>query len=253
MERTRELAYSCSMTSKDEILAEIRRLARENSGEPVGRNRFLAESGIKRYDIDRYWIKWSEAIAEAGFQPRTLQQKNSTDVELIRKMADLTLELGHYPTAVECRHRRYSDASFPSHATFINRFGNRLEIISKLFTLSHEESGYEGLMEILAPLMKNDEVQNLDTSVTPDFGYVYLIQMEKWYKIGFTRDILRRQGEIRLVLPSQEHLIHTIETDDPSGVEHYWHRRFADRRSQGEWFELSRADVSAFRKWRRIS
>jgi len=47
-------------------------------------------------------------------------------------------------------------------------------------------------------------------------------------------------------------MIHSIKTDDPSGVETYWHKRFDTKRLNGEWFDLNSADIKAFKRWQRI-
>jgi hypothetical protein len=68
------------------------------------------------------------------------------------------------------------------------------------------------------------------------------------YKIGATADLARRSQAIAVQMPDPTNTIHVIETDDPFGIEAYWHKRFADKRTNGEWFELDRADVAAFRR-----
>jgi len=72
------------------------------------------------------------------------------------------------------------------------------------------------------------------------------------YKIGRTNNPLRREGEIGIQLPEKLQPLHYIKTDDPVGVEAYWHMRFASKRKEGEWFALSAQDVRAFNRWKRI-
>lgn len=70
----------------------------------------------------------------------------------------------------------------------------------------------------------------------------------RFYKIGSSRNVERRNYELGIKLPEDLNILHKIRTDDPVGIENYWHNRFKDKRKQGEWFELSSGDVTAFRR-----
>lgn len=59
-------------------------------------------------------------------------------------------------------------------------------------------------------------------------------------------DAVREAG----LTPEDLELIHAISTDDAHGIEAYWHKRFAEKRRGGEWFELSADDVRVFQRRR---
>jgi hypothetical protein len=49
-------------------------------------------------------------------------------------------------------------------------------------------------------------------------------------------------------IPDPPKMIHKIKTDDPSGIEAYWHKRFQEGRKGGEWFDLTADDIKAFKR-----
>lgn len=235
---------------KEAIIAEIKRTATENGSKPLGRERFERLTGIKAYDVNRYWARWSDALIEAGFQPNSLNAAYD-DSLLLSKLAELTIELGKFPTKNEIRLKSFSDQNFPSPNTF-DRLGNKHHLVTKLIAYCSNEAEYVNAIEILRQI----PIASLGESVNNGevkYGFVYLVKGHPGeYKIGRTNLVDRRLSELGATASIEQELVHEIKTDDPAGVEAYWHRRFADKRMRGEWFKLSPDDVKTFKRWRRI-
>jgi len=52
-------------------------------------------------------------------------------------------------------------------------------------------------------------------------GIVYLIKSGRFYKIGRSNSIGRREYDLGIQLPERAKTIHVIRTDDPTGIEAY--------------------------------
>ncbi len=115
---------------KEDILAEIRLMAQDNGGKPLGRERFERMTGIKPNDWNKYWARFGDAQKDAGFEPNTLMAAIDDD-DLLDKLAALTLELNKFPTHAERRIKSFSDASYPNEKTF-QRLGDKRTVMAKL-------------------------------------------------------------------------------------------------------------------------
>jgi hypothetical protein len=233
---------------KHHILNEIKRFAEENGGVPLGRARFQAETGIATSDwYGKYWARWGDAVQEAGFQPNTLQSAYDDDF-LLERLARLVKQLGSFPVSAELRMKAKQDSSFPSHTTF-GRLGKKAELAHMLISFCHDREGYSDVVEICKPIAAQlDENRQGPIEDSTTIAFVYLLKSGRYYKIGRTNAPGRREYEVALQLPEEANTVHTIRTDDPVGIEEYWHRRFAKKRKRGEWFELSAEDVAAFKR-----
>jgi hypothetical protein len=240
---------------RDFILREIHRTAEANGGVPLGWRRFEEESGIRYHDwYGRFWARWGDAVREAGYQPNHMVEAYDEDF-LLEKLALLSRRLGRIPTHGDVLLASRTDPDFPSDKTF-RRLGDKRQRASRVKEFCARCSGYEDVAEIWSSLAapsidtESGGVSDVPTRV----GYVYLVKhgSRREFKIGRTNNPLRREGEISVTLPEQLEPIHYIKTDDPVGVEAYWHTRFASKRKGGEWFALTSADVSAFKRWRSI-
>jgi hypothetical protein len=109
-----------------------------------------------------------------------------------------------------------------------------------------EKAGFSLVLSMLREGTSKSVEQRLIKNVAKEF--VYLLRSGKSYKIGRSTDTGRRLSQLAIQLPNKPDTVHVIETDDPEGIELYWHRRFAEKRQQGEWFQLTSDDIEAFKR-----
>jgi hypothetical protein len=234
---------------RDRILSEIKRLAEANGGKPLGSQAFEKATGIRRgewYAV--HWARWGDALADAGLAPNTLQPKLDSDF-VLRKVAVAYRHFGRPATYGELRLFCRQDADFPSHTTITNHYRSQANLAAAVKAWAEGQEGFEDVAAMIP-------IEALEPTPTPvrkgkaKDGGVYLLRSGDFYKIGQSGEVEKRIKQITVALPDKATLEHTITTDDPPGIEAYWHRRFRDRRANGEWFKLTAADILAFKRRR---
>jgi hypothetical protein len=239
--------------NKQHILDQIKRTAVDNGGKALGRAKFETVTGIREVDWrGRFWARWGDAVAEAGLTPNV---KNTAfdEQDMLRSVAAYSLELGRFPTVSEMQLKRRNAPTFPNPDTVLIRFGNKAGLAQRLIDFCEGQSEFVAVVEMCRPFVVEaiapEAANDADEFVT---GYVYLALMkvgrEKRYKIGKANLVEQRARQVGVNLPEDLELIHAISTDDAYGIEAYWHKRFAEKRRGGEWFELVGDDVRAFKR-----
>lgn len=233
--------------TRESILEAIRETAEANDGAPLGKQAFERQTGIKE-SVWRgvYWARWSDALKEAEFPPNTAPERLDEDV-FLGQLAALVRHLGKLPTSAEIKMRKRTDPSFPAKTTVNNHFRTNAVLFGRLHAFAVSDPAFADVAELSKAYAGSSE-NSATVETAADEGFVYLIRWNVHYKIGKSNNLERRLREIRVALPEAATLIHVIRTDDPDGIEAYWHRRFGDRRANGEWFALSTTDVAAFRR-----
>jgi hypothetical protein len=229
---------------REHIISEIRRLAQSNGGHPPGNQAFVSATGIIESKWrGKFWARWGDALIEAGFQPNEWTGKSDTNAILTGLLAACR-HYGHFPTNSESSMLRTSGLSIPAPRVINSNLGGRAEQIAALHKHIDDNPEFADVRAML-PVVAPSRPSRPSGAKAVD-GHVYLIKSGEFYKVGRSDELERRVKEIRIALPDAAILLHAISTDDPPGIEAYWHRRFADRRANGEWFKLTPEDLKAF-------
>lgn len=74
-------------------------------------------------------------------------------------------------------------------------------------------------------------------------GYIYVIKVLDYYKIGKTKDIKTRIGEYTKLMENPE-IVMCYYVHNYHYIEKYLHEKYKDRNTRGEWFKLEKCDIN---------
>ncbi len=233
--------------TKEHIIQEIKRTAAENGGVPLGWRTFGKATGIAESRWrGKFWRSWSEAVQEAGFEPNRPKEAHERDA-LILALTKLAAKLGRFPTQADMMLERRADPTFPGMTAYDKHVGKRAEMIEAVRAYATEHTEYRDVLDVLPEA--EDTPSGVDGAEGVD-GAVYMLKLGRHYKIGKSFRVPQRHQEIAIELPEKPEVVHVIATDDPTGIEAYWHKRFDAKHTNGEWFALTQDDVRAFKRRR---
>ncbi len=235
--------------TKDAIVKRIRELAAQHGGR-VGSRTFFNETGIKeRWLRNQEWYAgWNKLLAEIGIETRDFSTARIPPSSIAKAVATFIERIGRWPTYDDLARERKRDSSFPGMKviTPLRKSGALAKLIVTLGETDKQFAKAASIAKERIPAVTVDEETGQNEKVK---GYVYLLRSGRHYKIGKSNDPSRRWREVRLELPDETHQVHTIPTDDPTGIEAYWHDRFAAKRIRNtEFFALDASDVQAFKR-----
>lgn len=179
-----------------------------------------------------------------GLETKSFKVERTPPQRIAEAVAELAVRLGKWPTEDELRRERAQNTSFPSPTIIspLRKSGELSRLVRELAAAHPEFSQASSLV----PPSTAVDAYVVGEKVK---GYVYMLRSGRRYKIGKSNDPSRRFREVRLELPDETSQVHAIATDDPSGIEAYWHQRFAEKRVRNtEFFSLSAEDVRAFKR-----
>lgn len=127
--------------------------------------------------------------------------------------------------------------------------GSKPEQLAQVLVYCRSRQGYDDVIAICERAVTTSPEDSQDgTASSEGDGIVYLLKSGRRYKIGFTKDLDQRISQLAHQTSEPINKVHSIRTDDPSGIEAYWKRRFADKCVHNEWFTLTAKDVAAFKR-----
>lgn len=127
------------------------------------------------------------------------------------------------------------------HKELIELLTNTINNYGDKFNNDMERLKDERINELLNP---HKEEFIIDKPIKKSPGYVYFVKCNDVVKIGRTKNLKERMEVYSVKSPFETEILHQVETDNCVRLERHFHAIFMDKRTDGEWFRLTKQDIA---------
>jgi hypothetical protein len=121
-----------------------------------------------------------------------------------------------------------------------------LSIINGSLGTPEQIAGAQNELDIKLKKIKREKVKSENKEKRKNIsGYVYILKADNGiYKIGRTINLDNRIFDIGIKVPMKIDLYHSFISSDYINAEKILHEKFSDKRDHGEWFHLTKNDLT---------
>lgn len=161
--------------------------------------------------------------------------------------------LANFRIEIEGKEERYKNLRYPIYpSTLIEILDLEFPVMNKVnknfkevieYETPERYEVYEKAKKILEKRQKNKP--KVKKNIKKHRGVVYLLKIKdkKQYKIGVSTKFKSRYDKLSTLMPFELITINKIKSNDIYALEEKLHKKFSDKRINGEWFELEKKDV----------
>lgn len=206
------------MVKREDIIQAIKKAAQDNGGIPLGVRAFERETGIKQSEWKSvYWVRWGEALKEAGLEPNTFNKREDTSI-LLEKLIPVIRHFGKLPTVAEIRFYSRAHQKIPNDKTIHNHFPTRYDLVDALLKFTSSRAQYQDIFLMCQKI--NLPVTDTSTTKNGQEGYVYLFKSGNHYKVGNSYNIEQRVKQIKTQMPDSLTIFIPLKQMILAGLKH---------------------------------
>jgi hypothetical protein len=162
----------------DYLIECVRRVARENGGQPPGESRFYRETKLTKNNLWDASIRSYGDLCELAGLPRNQLTQRLTPNQLFEPLAVLTLKLKRFPDVTDRKIARRADSTFPGYDAYRTAQDAKGSLDHQLLEWCKSRPEYSVAAEIVQTQIsqQNGRPQKIKQGSKQINGYVYLMR-----------------------------------------------------------------------------